>query len=72
MFPLHLAALSGFSDCCRKLLSSGTAMLTTFCRSSHLGDARIDACTFAQGLTSTPLMTLEGPVCMQLQPEGGS
>uniref|UniRef100_A0AAX7UI30 Ankyrin repeat domain 28b n=1 Tax=Astatotilapia calliptera TaxID=8154 RepID=A0AAX7UI30_ASTCA len=23
MFPLHLAALSGFSDCCRKLLSSG-------------------------------------------------
>uniref|UniRef100_A0A3Q3LVJ4 Serine/threonine-protein phosphatase 6 regulatory ankyrin repeat subunit A-like n=1 Tax=Mastacembelus armatus TaxID=205130 RepID=A0A3Q3LVJ4_9TELE len=22
MFPLHLAALSGFSDCCRKLLSS--------------------------------------------------
>ncbi|KAK6288371.1 hypothetical protein J4Q44_G00389290, partial [Coregonus suidteri] len=23
MFRLHLAALSGFSDCCRKLLSSG-------------------------------------------------
>lgn len=30
MFPLHLAALSGFSDCCRKLLSSGTFMLTPF------------------------------------------
>lgn len=30
MFPLHLAALSGFSDCCRKLLSSGTYMLTLF------------------------------------------
>lgn len=30
MYPLHLAALSGFSDCCRKLLSSGTFMLTTF------------------------------------------
>lgn len=24
MFPLHLAVLYGFSDCCRKLLSSGT------------------------------------------------
>lgn len=23
MFPLHLAVLYGFSDCCRKLLSSG-------------------------------------------------
>ncbi|KAJ7428434.1 hypothetical protein WISP_01233 [Willisornis vidua] len=23
MFPLHLAVLFGFSDCCRKLLSSG-------------------------------------------------
>lgn len=30
MFPLHLAALNGFSDCCRKLLSSGTFMLTPF------------------------------------------
>lgn len=29
MFPLHLAALSGFSDCCRKLLSSGTFTLAT-------------------------------------------
>uniref|UniRef100_A0A8C4HHT0 Ankyrin repeat domain 28b n=1 Tax=Dicentrarchus labrax TaxID=13489 RepID=A0A8C4HHT0_DICLA len=28
MFPLHLAALSGFSDCCRKLLSSGERVLT--------------------------------------------
>lgn len=28
MFPLHLAALSGFSDCCRKLLSSGEQALT--------------------------------------------
>lgn len=28
MFPLHLAALSGFSDCCRKLLSSGERALT--------------------------------------------
>lgn len=27
MFPLHLAALSGFSDCCRKLLSSGVSHL---------------------------------------------
>ncbi|KPP75000.1 serine/threonine-protein phosphatase 6 regulatory ankyrin repeat subunit A-like [Scleropages formosus] len=27
MFPLHLAALSGFSDCCRKLLSSGEYLL---------------------------------------------
>lgn len=25
MFPLHLAVLYGFSDCCRKLLSSGSA-----------------------------------------------
>lgn len=24
MFPLHLAVLYGFSDCCRKLLSSGS------------------------------------------------
>lgn len=28
MFPLHLAALSGFSDCCRKLLSSGHFITT--------------------------------------------
>ncbi|XP_037120503.1 serine/threonine-protein phosphatase 6 regulatory ankyrin repeat subunit A isoform X3 [Syngnathus acus] len=30
MFPLHLAALTGFPDCCRKLLSSGTFTLTPF------------------------------------------
>ncbi|XP_077446938.1 serine/threonine-protein phosphatase 6 regulatory ankyrin repeat subunit A isoform X1 [Stigmatopora argus] len=28
MFPLHLAALSGFPDCCRKLLSSGLSTQT--------------------------------------------
>lgn len=27
MFPLHLAVLFGFSDCCRKLLSSGMCWL---------------------------------------------
>lgn len=26
MFPLHLAVLYGFSDCCRKLLSSGLTL----------------------------------------------
>lgn len=35
MFPLHLAVLYGFSDCCRKLLSSGlspnTCTLSDFC-----------------------------------------
>lgn len=30
MFPLHLAALSGFSDCCRKLLSSGKLFQNLF------------------------------------------
>lgn len=32
MFPLHLAALSGFSDCCRKLLSSGEPPFIQFVR----------------------------------------
>uniref|UniRef100_A0A671LEK8 Serine/threonine-protein phosphatase 6 regulatory ankyrin repeat subunit A-like n=1 Tax=Sinocyclocheilus anshuiensis TaxID=1608454 RepID=A0A671LEK8_9TELE len=31
MFPLHLAALSGFSDCCRKLLSSGKLYHSNLC-----------------------------------------
>ncbi|CAG11131.1 unnamed protein product [Tetraodon nigroviridis] len=72
MFPFHLAALSGFSDCCRKLLSSGTFTPVAFHHGRHRDDALIDAATLAQGSTSTPLTTLEGPVCTQLQPEGGS
>ena len=32
MFPLHLAVLYGFSDCCRKLLSSGEISSTAWCR----------------------------------------
>lgn len=34
MFPLHLAVLFGFSDCCRKLLSSGI-LETCPCLSSY-------------------------------------
>lgn len=36
MFPLHLAALSGFSDCCRKLLSSGESDLPSAQEIFHL------------------------------------
>lgn len=32
MFPLHLAVLYGFSDCCRKLLSSGLPLFRKYKR----------------------------------------
>lgn len=36
MFPLHLAVLYGFSDCCRKLLSSGSDSFHRFVINTHL------------------------------------
>lgn len=73
MFPLHLAALSGFSDCCRKLLSSGEYYLLA---GNHLWmcmgkQGFYNECFYyMQDLILTLLMTLEGPVYMLQLLEG--
>lgn len=73
MFPLHLAALSGFSDCCRKLLSSGEYYplaenyLWMCVGKQHFHDQCFPC---MQDLILTLLMTLEGPVYMLQLLEG--
>lgn len=72
MFPLHLAALSGFSDCCRKLLSSGEyCPLAENYLWTCVGKHFHNECFYCmQGLILTLLMTLEGPVYMRQLLEG--
>lgn len=73
MFPLHLAALSGFSDCCRKLLSSGEySPLAENYVWMCVGKQHLhNECFYCmQDLILTLLMTLEGPVYMLQLLEG--
>lgn len=73
MFPLHLAALSGFSDCCRKLLSSGEYYpLAEHYLWMCIGKQHfLNKCFYCmQDLILTLLMTLEGPVYMLQLLEG--
>lgn len=72
MLPLHLAALSGFSDCCRKLLSSGKSLAHTIsCQRTHLLDIQIDAdCIFCTGFViDTP--DDFGRTCLHAAAAGG-
>lgn len=41
MFPLHLAVLFGFSDCCRKLLSSGEWLSHPSCSGGIWGTLKL-------------------------------
>lgn len=71
MFPLHLAALSGFSDCCRKLLSSGECYTENHLWSCMGKQRFYNKCFYCmQDLILTLLMTLEGPVYMLQLLEG--